>query len=48
MRAKDYSKKSRIMEKMKNPIDHSILSDKVEDFSFICNVPNICEMRSEA
>jgi hypothetical protein len=45
MMAEDYSEKSIGMEKMKKSIDSS---DKVDDFSFICNGPAICRVRSEA
>jgi len=49
MMAEDYSEKSISMEKMKKPIDRSIdSSDKVDDFSFICNGPANCRVRCEA
>jgi len=49
MMAEDSSEKSISMEKMKKSVDRSIdSSDKVDDFSFICNGPTICMVRSEA
>jgi len=43
MMAEDYSEKSISMEKMKKSIDRAR-----NDFSFICNGPAICRVRSEA
>jgi hypothetical protein len=42
MMAEDYSEKSISMEKMKKSIDRAR-----NDFSFICNGPAICRVRSE-